>query len=132
MRDRVGSSVGPTASVSMLNPRRANRPAIRVSTPGLFSTRIERMCLRPVRTPADASSSSSVSGSLVPGSPILVTPPLLRVRSRVPSSPSTPSWSPHHLAGGRAGRDHRVRVLLAGDADVDDDRPLDLQRLLDV
>ena len=28
------------------------------------------MCLRPVRTPADASSSSSVSSSLVPGSPM--------------------------------------------------------------
>ena len=46
-----------------------NSPAILVRTPGLFSTRIERMCLRPVRTPADASSSSRVSGSLVPGSP---------------------------------------------------------------
>ena len=43
---------------------------MRVSTPGLFSTRIERMCLRPVRTAVVASSSSSVSGSLVPGSPI--------------------------------------------------------------
>ena len=70
MRDSVGSSVGPTASVSMLNPRRANRPAMRVSTPGLFSTRIERMCLRPVRTPADASSSSSERISLVAGSPM--------------------------------------------------------------
>ena len=37
--------------------------------PGVL-TRIERMCLRPVRTPADASSSSRVSGSLVPGSPM--------------------------------------------------------------
>ena len=55
----------------MLKPRRANRPATRVSTPGLFSTRIERMCLRPVRKPAVASSSSSDSSSaLVPGSPI--------------------------------------------------------------
>ena len=48
MREIVSSSVGPTASVSMLNARRANRPATRVRTPGLFSTRIERMCLRPV------------------------------------------------------------------------------------
>ena len=70
MRESVSSSVGPTASVSMLNPRRANSPAILVRTPGLFSTRIERMCLRPVRTPADASSSSRVRGSLVPGSPM--------------------------------------------------------------
>ena len=43
----------------MLKPRRANRPAIRVSTPGLFSTRIERMCLRPVRRLPAASRSSS-------------------------------------------------------------------------
>ena len=54
----------------MLKPRRANSPEIRVSTPGLFSTRIERMCLRPVRSPATASSSSSDSISLVAGSPI--------------------------------------------------------------
>ena len=33
----------------MLNPRRANSPAIRARTPGLFSTSSERMCLRPVR-----------------------------------------------------------------------------------
>ena len=31
-------AVGPTASDSMLNPRRLNRPAIRARTPGLFST----------------------------------------------------------------------------------------------
>ena len=48
--------IGPTARVSMLKPRRANRPAMRVRTPGLFSTRIERMCLRPVRRPTAASS----------------------------------------------------------------------------
>ena len=51
-REMSGSSVGPTVSVSMLKPRRANRPAIRARTPGLFSTRIERMCLRPVELPA--------------------------------------------------------------------------------
>src|SRR5688572_1319857 len=111
MRDSDSSSVGPTASVSMLNPRRANSPEIRVRTPGLFSTRIERMCLRPVRTPADASSSSRVSGSFVPGSPM----PL-----------------PHHLARGGAGRDHRVGVLLARDADVDHDGAVGLERGLDV
>ena len=63
-------SVGPTVSVSMLNPRRANRPAMRVRTPGLCSTRIARMCLRPVWMPPDASSSSSDRTSFVPGSPI--------------------------------------------------------------
>ena len=41
IRDAEGSSVGPTLRVSMLNPRPLNMPAMRVSTPNLFSTRIE-------------------------------------------------------------------------------------------
>src|SRR6478735_5246747 len=46
IREKRASSVGATASEWMLNPRRANRPATRVSTPALFSTRTERMwCL---------------------------------------------------------------------------------------
>src|SRR6476620_5042640 len=45
MRDSPGCSVGPTASDSMLNPRRLNSPATRASTPGLFSTRTDRVCL---------------------------------------------------------------------------------------
>src|SRR5674476_959356 len=45
MRDTSGCSVGPTARESMLNPRRENSPAIRVSTPGLFSTRTDSVCL---------------------------------------------------------------------------------------
>src|ERR1700678_2067542 len=45
MREISACSVGPTASDSMLNPRRENRPAIRTRTPGLFSTRTERVCL---------------------------------------------------------------------------------------
>src|SRR3954447_21180265 len=92
MRDRVGSSVGPTASVPMLNPRRANRPAMRASTPGLFSTRIDRMCLRPVWMPPLASRSARFRTSFVPGSPIR---------------------SADHVAGRLARRDHRVAVLLA-------------------
>ncbi len=48
IRETSGSSVGPTASVSMLNPRRLNRPAIRARTPGLFSTSSDRTCFRPV------------------------------------------------------------------------------------
>ncbi len=47
-RETSGSSVGPTASVSMLKPRRLNSPAMRARTPGRFSTMSERMCLRPV------------------------------------------------------------------------------------
>ncbi len=38
MREISGCSVGPTASDSMLKPRRLNSPATRASTPGLFST----------------------------------------------------------------------------------------------
>ncbi len=104
MREMWSSSVGPTVSVSMLKPRRANSPEMRVRTPGLFSTRIERTCLRPVRKPAVASRSSRLrSSSLVPGSPM--TARLSR---------------PCRARPGR--RDHRVDVLLAGDRDVDDDR----------
>ena len=51
IRETLGSSVGPTASVSMLKPRREKSPATRASTPGLFSTWIERMCLRPLSCP---------------------------------------------------------------------------------
>jgi len=38
IREISACSVGPTASDSMLKPRRLNRPAIRARTPGLFST----------------------------------------------------------------------------------------------
>src|SRR3954453_16266811 len=107
MREISGSSVGPTASVSMLNPRRLNRPAILARTPGRFSTKIERTCLRPVSAPAAASRSSSL------------------IRSGVPASIA----SAHHVPGGRAGRDHRVAVLVLGDANVEQDRALGGERL---
>src|SRR6185295_4758747 len=38
IRDMSGCSVGPTASDSMLKPRRLNNPETRASTPGSFST----------------------------------------------------------------------------------------------
>ena len=38
------ASVGATANEKMLKPRLLNNPAIRASTPNLFSTRTERMC----------------------------------------------------------------------------------------
>ena len=41
-----GLSVGATARLKMLYPRRANRPATRASTPGLFSTRTVRVWWR--------------------------------------------------------------------------------------
>src|SRR5271166_897660 len=45
MRQISSCSVGPTARESMLKPRRANRPAIRTRTPGLFSTSTDSVCL---------------------------------------------------------------------------------------
>src|SRR3954454_12705026 len=45
MREISSCSVGPTARDSMLKPRRANRPATRTRTPGLFSTSTDSVCL---------------------------------------------------------------------------------------
>ena len=44
MREISGISVGPTASESMLNPRRMNRLETRASAPGVFSTRTDKQC----------------------------------------------------------------------------------------
>ena len=45
MRETLSTSVSPTASESMLKPRRENSPATRARTPGRFSTRTLRVCL---------------------------------------------------------------------------------------
>src|SRR3978361_1405686 len=45
IRDMSFCSVAPTASDSMLNPRRENNAATRASTPGLSSTNTERVCV---------------------------------------------------------------------------------------
>src|SRR5919107_2003556 len=45
IREMSECSVGPTARESMLKPRRENRPAMRARTPGLSSTRTDRVCL---------------------------------------------------------------------------------------
>src|SRR5947209_9975407 len=45
IRDMSFCSVAPTASDSMLNPRRENNAATRASTPGLSSTSTERVCV---------------------------------------------------------------------------------------
>src|SRR5271156_5730156 len=45
IRDMSFCSVAPTASDSMLNPRRENSAATRASTPGLSSTNTERVCV---------------------------------------------------------------------------------------
>src|SRR5579875_3982563 len=45
IREISSCSVGPTASESMLNPRRANSPATRTRRPALFSTSTDSVCL---------------------------------------------------------------------------------------
>src|SRR4051794_27602174 len=135
IREIDSSSVGPTVSVSMLKPRRAKSPAIRVRTPGLFSTRIDSVGLRPVRRPTTASSSPRLSGPLVPGSPTLMHHPGSggpRLRARGPGPGCGRGPSSRHVARGLAGRDHRVHVLLARDAHVDDHRAIGRDRAADV
>ena len=101
MRESVGSSVTPTASESMLNPRRANSDDTRVSTPGLFSTRTESVCFIYSHT-SSRSSSSSISDTGPPGMPPSISsiePPGATI-GNTHSSPATrkstnagPSWS---------------------------------------
>ena len=102
MRETDSSSVGPTASVSMLKPRRANRPAMRVSTPGLFSTSTDSTCLRP-------------GVDVARGLEVLEAQDFFC------------SWLAHQptmsLRGG-AGGDHRVAVLLLAHAHVEHHRAL--------
>src|SRR5919204_699702 len=118
IREMLGSSVGPTARVSMLKPRRLNRPAILASTPGLFSTRSERTCLRPVSA-LEASRSSSLTRSGVPAS---ITP--------LPTSSErqAASGSSDHVPRGGAGGDHREAGLRLGHVDVEEHRPVGLER----
>src|SRR4051812_16094716 len=124
MRLRVGSWVVPTASESMLKPRRANRPAQRVSTPARFSTSTERvwyvmwvphcwlrgvsarhhLCLAPLCGARHARVATDLSLShpfLDPG--VVVVGPL----------------QVDHVRAGGAGRHHRVDLLLVVDASVD-------------
>src|SRR5665811_855834 len=138
-RETLGSSVGPTASVSMLKPRRENRPAIRASTPGLFSTRIERMCLRPLSCPGTCRSSSRTTCGVPASIMGLLTKQTKDAGSAVCSAhkrPRTPvcaasggSWRLDHVARRLSRRDHRVAVLLLGDAHVEQHRAVGLQRL---
>src|SRR4051794_14369806 len=50
-----------------------------------------------------------------------------RPRTRGYAAPGS-SWCLDHVAGGAAGRDHRVAVLLLGNANVEQDRAVVLQR----
>ena len=44
MRERLASSVSPTARLSMLKPREASMPEMWARTPGWFCTRADRTC----------------------------------------------------------------------------------------
>src|SRR6187551_2315308 len=127
----------PPSRVSMLKPRREKRPAIRANTPGLFSTRIERMCLRPLSWPGTCRSSSLTSW----GVPASIMGPLSKQTKDAGSAvcsahkrPRTPvgaalggSWRLDHVARGLPGRDHRIAVLLLGDANVEQHRAVGLE-----
>ena len=51
MRETSWRSVGPTARLSMLKPRRANMFETRASAPGRFSTSTETVCVTPRPSP---------------------------------------------------------------------------------
>src|SRR6478752_5481936 len=103
IREMSECSVGPTARESMLKPRREKRPAMRARTPGLSSTRTDRVCLLIV---AFLSVLAVPHGGLATGVEDLVVAD----------------------TGGDHRPDHRIRVH----DEVDDDRAVvDLQRLLD-
>src|SRR5690349_10969112 len=117
IREISGYSVGPTARESMLKPRRENRAAMRASTPGLFSTSTDRVCLL---------MSAVLSGSLVAVLGLLRRLVLLAVplRRRVL----------RHLdrVVAHAGRHHRPDHRVAVDDEVDHDRDVvDLHGLAD-
>src|SRR4030043_1719977 len=52
MRDKPGSSLPPTARLSILKERRRNRLATRLSTPGLSSTKATKVCFVSVNLPS--------------------------------------------------------------------------------
>src|SRR5215218_10983169 len=128
MRDRSGFSVGPTASDSMLNPRRLNSAETRARTPDLFSTstesvwRLIRWTLplsgsAPSREPPRAGEGWGGGG---------------------PSSDLPLSEDRPHVARGQdvvvagAGGDHRPHLRVRADDEVDDHRGIvDGHRLLD-
>src|SRR5215207_2200625 len=122
MRLKRSSSVGLTASDTMLKPRRANSPATRESTPNLFSTRTLRMwCWSPfAMSTVDSASSSRSSEHSFASSPSVAT------------SRAVVRGVEDHVVVRRAGRDHRVHLLPVVGAEVDDHRTVvDLVRLLD-
>src|SRR6266487_4208056 len=100
IREISACSVGPTARASMLKPRRANSPAIRTSTPGLFSTSTDSVWV------VMFGSCSRCARSLYTN----------KVRRQVPRELD--------IVVARAGRDHRPHHRVVVDDEVDDDRPV--------
>src|SRR6266536_1428776 len=96
MREISSCSVGPTASESMLKPRRANKPAIRTSTPGLFSTSTESVWV-------------DISYCLPRGRSFCPVP----IRCHVPRELD--------VVVARAGRNHRPHHRVVMHNEVDDD-----------
>src|SRR3954471_12269581 len=97
MREMSACSVTPTASESMLKPRRENRAAIRARMPGLFSTRTESVCL-------------DMSCLRLSRSVVFV---VAEVGADVPGG--------HDLVVGGACGDHRPHHRVLVDDEVDDD-----------
>src|SRR6478752_48151 len=117
IRLKRSSSVGLTANDTMLNPRRANRPATRESTPNLFSTSTLRMwccaTLMVDSVPPSRSSAFSSAPSVTPSGTVV-------------------RGVEDHVVVRRSGRDHRIHLLAVVGAEVDHDRTVvDLVRLLD-
>src|SRR5680860_160235 len=121
IRETSGCSVGPTARESMLKPRRLNSPAMRASTPGLFSTRTESVCVLIVRTPwfralrdahfaRSSGTNARCARSSTSGSQVV----LLELGRQVAGVLDV-------VVGGACG-DHRPHHRVALDPEVDDDR----------
>src|SRR5262249_21156019 len=120
IREISACSVGPTASDSMLNPRRLNSPDTRASTPGLFSTSTERVWVVMI------ASFPIAPDFVVCGERILRDRFLVLVEGR----PDAPGCLDVVVA--RAGGHHRPHHRVLADGEVDDDRGVVYRhRLLD-
>src|ERR1700691_6080180 len=125
IREISSCSVGPTARDSMLKPRLENRPAMRTRTPGLFSTRTERVCCSLMRPPRWRSESAFAD--------TLYLPIRSQARSLLRRLPLG-----GHVAGvldgvvACPGRDHRPDHRVLVDHEVDHHRlVIDGHRLID-
>src|ERR1700761_1555755 len=115
IREISSCSVGPTASESMLNPRRENSPEILTRTPGLFSTSTDSVCLLIVVLPLLLLLALGWTAVLLVGAPV---------------GGQVAGEQDGVVAG--AGRDHRPHHGVAVHDEVDHHRAVvDLHGLLD-